>query len=279
MKKIVIKIGTSTLTHAESGELNLRWIQILSRTVADLQNTGNQVVIVTSGAVCVGLTNLNVYDFAGFKSRTRGQNLRQPAQNAKIDFSTTQKQAAAAIGQVELMNIYRDTFAGYNKLIAQILLTRTALEAELSARHAKNTMNLLLENGIIPIINANDSVDSNEIEFGDNDTLSAQVASLIDADLLVILTDTEGLYNADPHKNPHVMLIPHVSKITSEIKQLASAMPGDAGKGGMATKILAAEIAISNGFDMIIASGKTPEILYQIMEGEQVGTYFGKKRL
>jgi len=250
--KIVVKIGSSTLTHA-TGLINLRRIEALCRTVSDIKNAGHQVIMVSSGAIAVGASKLKLAerprDIAG-------------------------KQAAAAVGQCELMYIYDKEFATYSHTVAQILLTAPDLKCE--DRHAKftNTINKLLELGAIPIINENDTVATEEIEFGDNDTLAAYVAESVGADVLVLLSDIEGLYTADPRKNESAELIPHVYAITENIMALGGGAGTSLGTGGMVTKLRAAKIATDAGCDMIITNGAYPERLYDIADGVDVGTRF-----
>ena len=254
--RIVIKIGTSTLTHA-NGCVNLRRIEALCKIISDMANAGNEVILVSSGAIGMGTAKLKL------KERPR---------------DIEGKQAAAAVGQCELMYIYDREFTSYNHTVAQILLTAPDLKCE--DRHAKftATMNRLLTLGVIPIINENDTVATEEIEFGDNDTLAALVASSVGADLLVLLSDIDGLYTADPHKDPEASLIPEVYEITDDIRALGGGAGSALGTGGMVTKIRAAEIATAAGCDMIITNGASPELLYNVMDGNLAGTKFYAKR-
>lgn len=254
--RIVIKIGTSTLTHV-GGSVNLRRIESLCKIISDMANAGNEVILVSSGAIGMGTAKLKL------KERPR---------------DIAGKQAAAAVGQCELMYIYDKEFTSYNHTVAQILLTAPDLRCE--DRHAKftATMNRLLELGAIPIINENDTVATEEIEFGDNDTLAALVASSVGADLLVLLSDIDGLYTADPHKDPEASLIPEVYEITDDIRALGGGAGSALGTGGMVTKIRAAEIATESGCDMIITNGAYPELLYNVMDGNLAGTKFYAKR-
>lgn len=254
--RIVIKIGTSTLTHA-NGSVNLRRIESLCKIISDMANAGSEVILVSSGAIGMGAAKLKL------KERPR---------------DIEGKQAAAAVGQCELMYIYDREFTSYNHTVAQILLTAPDLKCE--DRHAKftATMNRLLSLGVIPIINENDTVATEEIEFGDNDTLAALVASSVGADLLVLLSDIDGLYTADPHKDPEASLIPEVYEITDEIRALGGGAGSALGTGGMVTKIRAAEIATEAGCDMIITNGAYPELLYNVMDGNLAGTKFYAKR-
>ena len=254
--RIVIKVGTSTLTHT-GGRVNLRRIESLCKIISDMMNAGNEVILVSSGAIGMGVGKLKLperpRDIAG-------------------------KQAAAAVGQCELMYIYDKEFTSHNHTVAQVLLTAPDLECE--DRHAKfrATMTRLIELRAIPIINENDTVATEEIEFGDNDTLAARVAVSINADLLVLLSDIDGLYTADPHRDPEAMLIPEVHDITPEIDALGGGAGTSRGTGGMVTKLRAAKIATAEGCDMIIANGTYPELLYNVMDGKAAGTRFFAKR-
>lgn len=254
--RIVIKIGTSTLTHT-NGCVNIRRIESLCKIISDMMNAGNEVILVSSGAIGMGVGKLKLperpRDIAG-------------------------KQAAAAVGQCELMYIYDKEFTSHNHTVAQVLLTAPDLECE--DRHAKfrATMTRLIELRAIPIINENDTVATEEIEFGDNDTLAARVAVSIKADLLVLLSDIDGLYTADPHRDPEAMLIPEVHEITPEIDALGGGAGTTLGTGGMVTKLRAAKIATAEGCDMIIANGAYPELLYNVMDGKAAGTRFYAKR-
>ena len=252
-KRIVIKIGTSTLTH-KTGRLNIRRVEELIKTIADLQNSGKEIIIVSSGAVGLGTAKL------GLKERPK---------------DTPSKQACAAVGQCELMYMYDNQFAKYNLTVAQILLTKIVIESE-SSVNVVNTFQKLLEHNVIPIVNENDTVAIDELllEVGENDSLAAIVAHLSQADLLIILSDIDGLYDKDPHSNPDAKLIPVVEDITDEIRNLAGGAGTSFGKGGMITKINAADIAKSSGIDMVIMNGNNPENLYNFFEGKQTGTLF-----
>ncbi len=255
-KRIVIKIGTTTLTHG-CGLINYRRLESLVKTLADLKNSGKEVVLVSSGAIGVGIGVL------GLPSR--------PA-----DMPT--KQACAAIGQCELMYTYDKLFGEFNHSVAQILLTRDVVEQEQRRQNVINTFERLLEFGIIPIVNENDTVSTEEIEIGDNDTLSAIVATLINADVLVLLSDIDGLYTANPKEDPAATLIPLVENI-EDVRHLAGGSSSMFGKGGMVTKIHAADIACDAGIDMSIINGSNPALLYDLFDGEPVGTYFlGRKQ-
>ena len=251
----VVKVGTSTLTY-ENGRVNLRRMESLCRALADLQNAGKRLVLVSSGAIGVGMGKL------GLKSR--------PAETEK-------KQALAAVGQCELMFLYDKFFGEYNHTVAQVLLTAGVVHDDRGRHNVENTFRELLTMGTIPIVNENDTVETSELEgqnFGDNDTLSAVVAELIAADFLVILTDTDGLYDSDPRKNPAAKLIPRVEKITPEIEVLAGGAGSSRGTGGMATKLRAAKMAGAKGIPCAVVSGADMENLYRLLEGKPAGTLF-----
>ena len=250
--RIVVKVGTSTLTHA-NGLLNFRRIDELARVLSDLKNEGKKVVLVSSGAIGVGAAKLGM--------------------NGK-PHELKEKQAAAAVGQCELMHIYDKMFQEYGQTVAQVLLTRDVTDTPERHQHVVNTMDALLEHGAIPVINENDTVAVEEIVYGDNDTLSAIVAEIAHADLLVLLSDIDGLYDEDPHKNEGACLIPVVYELTDKIRAAAGGVGTEFGSGGMATKIQAADIALAAGIPMIIANGARPDVLYEIFEGKQVGTVF-----
>ncbi len=257
-ERIVIKVGTSTLTHA-SGALNLQRIEHLARVLADLHGRGHEVILVSSGAIAVGVAELQL--------GARPTELRY-------------KQAAAAVGQCNIMHIYDKLFSEYTCSVAQILLTGDDVDDPIRAEHLSNTFSALLEMGVIPIVNENDSVSSAEIEtghnkvLGDNDTLSAIVARLCGADLLVLLSDIDGLFDADPHVDPDAKLIPTVEELTPEIMELAGGSGTWRGTGGMATKLNAARIAMEGGIEMVITNGGRMEELYGIVEGKPIGTRF-----
>ncbi len=260
-KRIVVKVGTSTLTHAGGG-MNFRNMDRLARVLTDVKSGGCEVVLVSSGAIGAGAGKL--------KLRTRPTELRL-------------KQAAAAVGQCELMHLYDKFFGEYGATVAQILLTRDDVDRPAVKQNLQNTFEALLELGVIPVVNENDSVCFEEIEtehkvFGDNDTLSAVVATLVQADLLVLLSDIEGLYSADPHLDPDAALISEVPEITDEIRRLAGGAGSRFGTGGMATKLLAAEIATGAGIDMVITNGEKPENLYFLADGGTIGTRFRGRR-
>ena len=253
-KRIVIKIGSSSLTHPETGALNLTKLEVLVREISDLHNMGKDVIVVSSGAIAVG---------------------RRAAGLGHRPSETKEKQACAAIGQARLMMVYQRLFAEYNQVAAQILMTKRTVMDNLSRFNALNTFQELLKLGAIPIVNENDTVSTYEMQFGDNDSLSAIVASLVGADLLILLSDIDGLYTDDPRKNPKAELIPVVEKIDNRIENMAGDTVGsDVGTGGMTTKLTAARIATLSGADMIIANAKDVGVLHQIFEGKQVGTFF-----
>ncbi len=253
--KTVIKIGTSTLTH-KNGSVNLRRFESLCRIVSDIINAGNEVILVSSGAIGMGVGKL------GLRER--------PSDIAG-------KQACAAIGQCELMYEYDKLFGEYNHTVAQILLTAPDLACDDRREKFENTVNKLLELGVLPIINENDTVATEEIVFGDNDTLAAKVAVTVEAELLILLSDIDGLYTADPKKDKNADLISNVYEITDDILSLAGKAGSALGTGGMETKIKAAKIATEAGCDMIIANGSSPELLYEIIDGNAVGTRFFAK--
>ena len=254
-KTVVVKIGTSTLTY-ENGKLNLRRIEYLCRTLSDLQNSGRRIVLVSSGAIGVGVGKLGL--------------ARRPDETAK-------KQALAAVGQCELMFIYDKFFGEYHQNVAQVLLTADVTARENSRTNVVNTFSELLSMGIIPIVNENDTVAVDELEgcnFGDNDTLSAIVASLVGADALVILTDIDGLYDKNPKTCPDAKRIPLVRAITDEVRAMAGGAGSSRGTGGMATKIRAAQVAAESHIPTVILAGDDPENLYRVFEGEDIGTVF-----
>ena len=254
--RIVIKIGTSTLAY-ETGLLNIRRVEELCRVMSDLKNAGNEIILISSGAIGMGVGKL------GLKSR--------PA-----DIPT--KQAAAAVGQCELMYTYDKLFGEYNHTVAQILLTGEDIENKSRCENFRNTIFRLLALGTLPIINETDTVAPDEIVIGDNDTLAAIVAANADADLLVLLSDIDGLYTSDPHKHPDAELLPVVDQLTPEILSLAEGKGTALGTGGMKTKLHAAKIAMDAGIDMIIANGAEPMVLYNIVDGKSFGTRFVGRR-
>jgi glutamate 5-kinase len=260
--RIVVKVGTSTLTH-DTGALNLRSMEQLIRVLADLSGYGHQIILVSSGAIAVGAAKLSLPE--------RPRELRM-------------KQASAAVGQCRIMHIYDKLFSEYNRTVAQILLTGEDVEVPERAEHLNGTFQALLDMGVIPVVNENDSVSSAEIEtgwhkvLGDNDTLSAIVARLCHADLLILLSDIDGLYDRDPHTHDHARLIHQVPDLTPEILEMAGGAGTSRGTGGMATKLSAARIAMEAGCDMVITNGSRMESLYDIVAGKKIGTRFLAKR-
>ena len=254
--RVVIKIGTSTLTY-KSGCVNIRRIEALCRVISDMKNAGNEVIMVSSGAIGMGVGKLNLKE--------------RPSDIAG-------KQAAAAVGQCELMYIYDKEFSTHNHTVAQILLTAPDFECEDRHRKFENTMTRLLELGVLPIINENDTIATEEIVFGDNDTLAAQVAVSVDADLLILLSDIDGLFTDDPRKNPEAKLIERVDKLDESIMSLGKGAGSELGTGGMETKLRAARIVTEAGCDMIITNGSYPERLYNVIDGFPVGTRFYSER-
>ncbi len=252
--RIVVKIGTSTLTHDE-GHLNLRRIETLVKTLSDFKNAGKQVVLVSSGAVSAGVAKLGTH---------------RPT-------CTREKQAMAAVGQSELMKLYARFFSDYGHTVAQILLTRDVIDNPIRRAAAEDTFSTLLEMGCVPIVNENDSISTEELNFGGNDTLSAYVAMVCHGDLLVNLSDVDGLYDSDPRKNPDARLISRVESIDDSVFAMAGGAGTERGTGGMATKLSAAKLAVDGGIPMYILNGKDPHILYDLLDGKSVGTYFAVK--
>lgn len=250
--RIVIKVGTSTLAH-QTGRLNIRQTEKLAKVISDLKNSGHQILLVTSGAIGMGVGKLSLPE--------------RPS-----DIPT--KQAAAAVGQCELMYVYDKLFGEYHHNVAQILLTADDFEDETKYSNFSNTLSRLLQLGALPIINENDTVSTAELGIGDNDTLSALVAIGAGAELLVILSDIDGLYTADPHRNKDARLIPVVSDMGEYIMSLGEGSSTSLGTGGMKTKLSAARLVTQHGIDMIICNGSKPEALYDICEGKPVGTRF-----
>ena len=254
--KIVVKVGTSTLAHS-TGCINIRHVEELCKVLSDLKNAGHEIILVSSGAIGMGIGKLS---------------LKEKPQ----DMPT--KQAAAAVGQCELMYTYDKYFSEYNHTVAQILVTGLDLEDPVRYKNIKNTMNRLLEMSALPIINENDTVNTDEISVGDNDTLGAIVAVSMHADLLVLLSDIDGLYTADPHKDKTAQLLSEVKEITPEIEALGGKSRSGLGTGGMATKLSAAKKCIAKGTDVVIANGSAPSVLYDIVDGIRVGTRFTAKK-
>lgn len=255
-KRIVVKVGTSTLTH-HTGSLNLRIMDKLAMVLSDMKKNGTDIILVTSGSITAGVAKL------GLKERPK---------------LIKEKQAAASVGQCELMFVYDKLFSQYGQMVSQILLTKRITEDELFRENIVNTFETLLSYGVIPIVNENDSVAVDEIVYGDNDTLSAMTAKLINADMLIILSDIDGFYDQNPQSNENAKLIPVIKEITEEIENAAGDSGSLVGTGGMSTKIFAAKIAVNSGIDMVICNGKHPESIYDILDGKLVGTLFiGKK--
>ena len=247
--RIVVKVGTSTLAY-NTGHLNIRLVESLCRVLSDLKNAGHEIILVSSGAIGMGIGKLSL------KERPD-------------DIPT--KQAAAAVGQCELMYVYDKQFTEYNHTIAQLLITKYDVENETNHVNFKNTVSRLLELGVMPIINENDTIATDEIKVGDNDTLSALVAVSVKAELLVILSDVDGLYSADPHKDKNARLIEEVHGVTEEILQKAGGAGSALGTGGMRTKLTAAKLCNDKGVDMVIANGESPDLLYAIVDGKKGG--------
>ncbi|MCI8772762.1 MAG: glutamate 5-kinase [Lachnospiraceae bacterium] len=255
-KRIVIKIGSSSLQHTETGDLDYTKLDVLVRELCDLRNQGKDVVLVTSGAIAVGRKAVFIKD-------------------EKEDNPIAVKQAYAAVGQARLMMTYQKIFAEYNQVAAQILMTKNTIVDNLNRFNAQNTFAELFKLGVIPIVNENDTVATYEIEIGDNDTLSAIVASLVKADLLILLSDIDGLYTDDPRKNPDAQYIEVVEKLTDELMEMGKTSTGsDSGTGGMNTKLQAAKIAGSTGVDMIIANSKDIKVIHRLLSGQKIGTLF-----
>ena len=254
-KRVVVKVGTSTLTH-RTGRLNIRRVENLVKTLADLQNAGHEIVLVSSGAIALGMGKLGM---------------------TKRPSDTPGKQACAAVGQCELMYMYDKFFAEYSIVVAQVLLTKYVL-LEDRRQHVVNSMERLLSQGVIPIVNENDTVaiDELELEVGENDSLAANVATIANADLLVIMSDIDGLYDKDPHVHENANLIPEVGEITDDIRSLAGGAGSALGTGGMATKIKAVEIAHAADIDVVLMNGKNPHKLYDLFEDKPVGTLVAK---
>lgn len=252
-KRIVIKLGTSTLAHEKTGSLDLLKMEQLVRILTDLNNQGKEVIVVSSGAIAVGRKA------TGILERPKELSVRQ---------------ACAAIGQARLMMVYQKLFAEYNQLTAQVLMTKYTMLDDISRVNAQNTFRELLQMGVIPIVNENDTVSTDEIEFGDNDTLSAIVAALIQADLLILMSDIDGLYTDDPHTTKDAKFITEVEKIDSSLEKMGKDTNGNLGTGGMATKLSAAKIAVNSGADMVISNGNDIYNISRIAKGENIGTLF-----
>ena len=257
-KRIVIKIGSSSLTHSETGRLNLRKLEVLARELSDLRNQGKDVILVSSGAVATGVAALGLEE--------------KPTELKR-------KQACAAVGQARLMMIYQKLFSEYNQPSAQILMTKNTMVNNINRKNAQNTFNELLGLGVIPIVNENDSISTYELQnlekFGDNDTLSAVVAALVQADLLILLSEIDGLFTDDPNTNPDAKFIDVVESLDDELLDMGKGTSGSkVGTGGMATKLTAAQIASATGVDMVIANGSDFHVIHKITEGRNYGTLF-----
>lgn len=251
-KRIVVKVGTTTLTY-QNGTMNFRAMREIAYVLSDLINQGKEIILVTSAAIAVGTEKLSLSE------RPR---------------DIVGKQVAAAVGQAALMNMYEKFFIEFNQIIAQILLTKDVVDNATRKTNVQNTMWALIERGIIPVINENDAISTDELEFTDNDTLSSYVAIIAEADLLIVLSDIEGLYTGDPKENPDAEFISEVKEITPEVEAFCGGAGSELGTGGMLSKLSAAKNAVSHGIDMVIASGEKPSILFSILEGEIIGTRF-----
>ena len=256
-KRIVIKVGTSSLTHSETGLMDFIKMEKLVRELTDLHNRGKEVVLVSSGAIAVGRKAL------GLKERPSALSV---------------KQACASVGQARLMMSYQKFFMEYNQVASQILMTKNTLIHEENRENARNTFETLLSMGVIPIVNENDTISTYEIRFGDNDTLAAIVSALVQADLLILLSDIDGLFTDDPNRNPDAKFIEYVDRIDERFRKMAKGSASDVGTGGMSTKLNAARLATSAGADMIIANGADMGILHRIIDGERIGTMFKANR-
>ena len=253
--RIVVKVGSSTLAHA-TGQMNIRRVETLCKTISDIRNAGHELILVSSGAIAMGVSKL------GLKKRPE-------------DIPT--KQAAAAVGQCELMYIYDKLFGEYHHTVSQLLITGDDTRSPERHRNFSNTLERLLELGALPIINENDTVATEELGIGDNDTLAAIVAESVRADLLILLSDIDGLYTADPRTDPEAVLLPEVTEISDEIRALAGVSGTSLGTGGMVTKLQAAQICLDCGCEMVIANGDHADALYDILDGKPVGTRFHKR--
>ncbi len=258
-KRIVVKIGSSSLQHSETGDMDYIKIERLVRELCDIRNQGKDVILVTSGAIAAGKKAVRISEIKG----------------SKVPLTTAEKQACSAIGQSRLMMTYQKLFSEYNQITAQVLMTKNTIVDNLNRHNAANTFDELLKLGVIPVVNENDTVSTYEIEFGDNDTLSAVVAALVGADLLILLSDIDGLYTDDPHKNPDAKFIEVVENVNDDLMNYGKSSTGsNVGTGGMNTKLIAAKIATKAGCDMIICNSKDIGILHGLMEGKNLGTLF-----
>jgi glutamate 5-kinase len=257
-KRIVVKIGSSSLQHPETGDLDYTKLDVLVRELCDMRNRGKDVVLVTSGAIAVGKKAVHLKESGQREEKT-----------------IAEKQACAAVGQARLMMIYQKIFAEYNQVAAQILMTKNTIVDNLNRYNAHNTFSELFKLGVVPIVNENDTVATYEIEFGDNDSLSAIVAALVEADLLILLSDIDGLYTDDPRKNENAEFIQVVEELDDELMGMGKPSTGsDVGTGGMNTKLVAAKIATSSNIDMVIANSKDIKVLHRILDGQDIGTLF-----
>ena len=262
-RRIVVKIGSSSLTHRETGDMDYIRMEKLVRELSDIRNQGKEVILVTSGAIAAGKNAVNLRDIR----------LDSKAESLAV------KQACSAVGQARLMMTYQRLFAEYNQVAAQILMTKNTIVDNLNRYNAHNTFSELLRMGAIPIVNENDTIATYEIEFGDNDTLSAVVAALVEADLLILLSDIDGLYSDDPRINPEAEFIRQVDDLTDELMDMGKVSTGSAmGTGGMNTKLIAAKIATKSNVDMIIANGSDIGVLHRLLAGAEEGTLFVAKR-
>lgn len=256
-KRIVVKVGSSSLTHSETGLTDLVTMEKLVRELTDLHNQGKEVILVSSGAIAVGRKTI------GMKERP-----------SKL----SEKQACASIGQARLMMMYQKFFMEYNQVASQILMTKNTLVNGENRYNARNTFETLLSMGVIPVVNENDTISTYEIQFGDNDTLSAVVAALVQADLLILLSDIDGLFTDDPNKNPEAKFIEYVEHVDEHFEKMAKGSASDVGTGGMSAKLKAAKLATSAGADMVIANGADMGIIHRIVSGEPIGTLFKANR-
>lgn len=262
-KRIVVKIGSSSLQHRETGDMDYIRLEKLVRELCDIRNQGKEVILVTSGAIAAGKKAVGIADF---QSGTQAE-------------AMAMKQACSAVGQARLMMTYSRLFAEYNQVSAQILMTKNTIVDNLNRYNAHNTFSQLLKMGVIPVVNENDTVATYEIEIGDNDTLSAIVAALVEADLLILLSDIDGLYTDDPRRNSKAEFIDRVDHLTQELMEMGKESTGSGvGTGGMSTKLIAAKIATSAGADMVIANSQDIGILHRILRGDREGTLFAANR-
>ncbi len=256
--RIVVKIGSSSLTHPETGSLDLDKMERLVRILTDIRNRGKDIILVTSGAIAVGRKALGLTE--------------RPSERSI-------KQACAAVGQARLMMVYQKLFAEYNQYAAQILMTKYTMINDVSRMNAQNTFNELFRMGVIPIVNENDTVSTDELDFGDNDTLSAIVTALVSGDLLILLSDIDGLYTDDPRENKDAKLITCVEEIDEHLFRMAKSSTSSVGTGGMITKISAARIATASGADMVISNGDNVHNINDILQGKDIGTLFTEHKI